>query len=213
MKFRGAFFDADGTLMETESIQLAAWNDVLKKYNIELSESDYMHYAGMGTRTVSDDLIKKYSIDIDAESLASMKREKTNELLLKANIEEMPYAKEAVNYFHSKGMKTAICSNAYRAETGIKIGKTGFDKIVDGVFCRNDVKNGKPFPDIYLLACRSFSLNPKECFAIEDTRDGIKSAKSAGLYAIAIPNKYTRNQYFSDADYIAYDMKEVMRVF
>ena len=110
-------------------------------------------------------------------------------------------------------MRIAIYSNAYRSETRIKLSKTGFDKIVDRVFCRDDVESGKPCPDIYLLACRSFSLSPKECFAVEDTKDGVKSAKSAGLYAIAVPNKYTRNQYFSDADYIANDMKEVMSVF
>jgi len=65
---------------------------------------------------------------------------------------------------------------------------------------RNEVKAGKPAPDVYLLACERLQVEPEKCCAFEDTAAGIAAAKAAGLYCIAIPNAYSARQDLSQAD-------------
>ena len=78
-----------------------------------------------------------------------------------------------------------------------------FEKIVSG----EDVKEGKPAPDVYLKAAESFGVKPSECVAIEDSIMGMRSAKAAGFTCIAYRNSYTLD--YSYADYIVDDFSEI----
>lgn len=83
--------------------------------------------------------------------------------------------------------------------------KKYFDIRVNG----NDVKKSKPNPDLYLLAAEKLGVKPKECVVIEDSVTGIHAAKNAGMFCIAVPNKYIKNGDFSKADIIVKSLKEI----
>lgn len=67
---------------------------------------------------------------------------------------------------------------------------------------RDDVKAGKPSPEIYLKACDKLGFSAEKCVAVEDTPVGIQSAKAAGMTTIAFPNQMTKNLDFSQADLV-----------
>ena len=75
-----------------------------------------------------------------------------------------------------------------------------FDVIVTG----SDVKNVKPAPDLYLLAAKKLNVATGECIALEDSETGPASAKSAGIFCIAVPSQYAQNQNFSKADLLVF---------
>ena len=67
-----------------------------------------------------------------------------------------------------------------------------FDEFVFG----NEVKKGKPNPDIFLKACDKISVNPEECLVLEDSESGIHAAYSANIPVICIPDMKVPNQYY-----------------
>ena len=80
-----------------------------------------------------------------------------------------------------------------------------FSVIVTG----DDVKRGKPEPDSYLLAAERFGLPPEQCLALEDSFNGLTSAKGAGMPCIAVPNLLTEGMDFSTADLVVRSLEEV----
>lgn len=122
----------------------------------------------------------------------------------------MPYAKRTLEFF-SKRKKLGLASTGSKKEILLKLKKTGFDKYFSAIVSRDDVKKGKPYPDIYLAAVKKLNLKPKDCLAVEDTKSGVEAAKSAGLICFAIPNKFSGTQNFSKADKVLKSLKEVVK--
>lgn len=71
------------------------------------------------------------------------------------------------------------------------------------------MSNGKPAPDVFLLASERLRVKPSECLVIEDTFNGVCAAKAAGMMCIAIPCQATRHQDFAHADLVLASMEEV----
>jgi len=86
--------------------------------------------------------------------------------------------------------------------------KNYFDTIVSG----EDVKNGKPAPDIFLLTCQKLKVKPEECIAIEDSQNGVLSAKNGNLKCIAVPTSLTKHMDFSKADYIIDNLIKIKNI-
>ena len=100
----------------------------------------------------------------------------------------MPGAEELVNFLKSKGVKLAIASGSSQDSIKHHLGEVGgtdyFDAIVGGA----DVENGKPAPDIFLLAAEKLGVAPEDCFVLEDSENGIRAAHAAGMKALGIPD-------------------------
>lgn len=176
---KGAVFDVDGILVDTEGLQWRGWIKVLKPLGVTLSKEKYFDYAGKSVEVIAGELIKDYNLDVPEGFLIKGKERAVLESF-QAGLELIPYAREAVEFFIKKGMKVASAGGARRKENVLKLRKAGlfrlFPVIVSGV---GDVKRGKPYPDIYLLAAKRLGLKPGECVAFEDTEYGVEAAKSA----------------------------------
>jgi len=210
-KIKGVIFDLDGVLVDTEYYQSQAWIEVLRTYNISLSRGDCFHYKGKSGEVIEAELKKKYRLNIKKGEL----RHKRDELILKffkkEKIKLMPYSKIALNFFSRKYKKIAIASTGFKDEVILKLKKSGLFHYFSTIVSRDEVKRGKPYPDIYLLAVKKLKLKPKECLAFEDTQYGLESAKSAGLTCFAIPSEFSKKQDFSKADKIFKNLKEIIK--
>ena len=91
------------------------------------------------------------------------------------------------------------------------MGITGMKKYFPVLISADDVENEKPAPDGFLLAAQRLGLKPSDCIVIEDAEKGIISAKRARMKVIAIPTKYTVDNDFSKADYIASKISEITK--
>ena len=212
-KIKGIVFDFDGTLVDSDSIHCLAWNLFFKRFGVNFTERDFAQVAGKQVDFIADDLIKKYKLKITKEELIGEKRKITIDYFSKKPPKFMPYAEEAITFFAEHGFKIGLATGNLK-ELAIKIlKKDGLDSffsvLVDGL----DVKQGKPYPDTYLLAAQKLGLEPKKCLSIEDTQYGMESAKSAGFYCFAVPNETSRAQDFSKADKVFSNLREIMEFF
>lgn len=207
--FDGVIFDMDGVLVDTEGFQWQGWIEVLKPYGIGMSKDDYISkYAGNTGTFIEKELIETHKLGVDQGTLLKPKENIMLSFVKNKEVRLMHYAKEAIDMLLSKGFRLGLVSGGLREEVDLKLEKTGFGKSFQATVSVNDVENGKPYPDGYLLGAKRLGLRPNQLVAIEDTAFGVVSAKSAGLSCIAIPNEYSIKQDFSKADQIFNNLEE-----
>lgn len=209
IKLNCVIFDLDGVLVDTEYFQWYGWVKVLKQFKINLDKDKYIsEYAGKTGTIIESELIKDYSLSIERGSLLEQKEKLLIELLKSKKIKLISYARGAVDFFSNKNIKLAVVSGSPREEVILKLQRSELLNKFDFIISRNDVKRGKPYPDIYVFALQKMNVNTSGCIVFEDTIYGVESAKRAGLTCIAIPNEFTKNQDFSEADKIFKNLKE-----
>jgi len=213
-KIKGIIFDLDEVLANTERWHWQAWVETLKPFGINFSKEDYFNYAGKREDIIGRELTDYYKINLFEGELARRKKALMHEWVRTRKIEFLPYAKEAVEFFYkiaqSGRIKMAICAGSTRTDTLLKLEKLGLFPYFPVVCTGDEVKNGKPAPDIYLLSCEKLGLKPEECLAFEDSEYGARSAKDAGMACFAIPSEFSVKQDFSMVDKIFHDLGGVI---
>lgn len=180
----GVIFDMDGTLFDTQRICMPAWDFAGENQGFKNVGQHIPAVCGM-----SDVGWQKYLKDnfpgMDVLKFSSEARQYVIDNLI---VRYMPGAEELVNFLKSKGVKLAIASGSSQDSIKHHLGEVGgtdyFDAIVGGA----DVENGKPAPDIFLLAAEKLGVAPEDCFVLEDSENGIRAAHAAGMKALGIPD-------------------------
>jgi HAD superfamily hydrolase (TIGR01509 family) len=207
---RGLLFDFDGLLIDTESPSRLAFEELYREHGHELPQERWATVIGtLGAEfepyTYLEELVGR---PLDRDELDARRRAREDALCeleaLRPGVEE--YREEA----ERRGMATAIVSSGSRPwiEKHLsRLGRTnGWDAIVtaDG-----DPERAKPRPTLYLEALDALGLQPSEGIAFEDSPNGVRAAKAAGLACVAIPNPATSTLALDEADVLLDSLADV----
>lgn len=192
-------FDFDGTLVDTEWAIYQTWVRTFGCYDQELPIEVYVQcigsdFATWSPRTHLEELTGK-SFDwptMDAERQAEIEAELRGQ-------GPMAGTWELLRALHGKAHLAVVSSSSHRWVDGW-LERLGLMPFFENVTCRGDAPRIKPAPDLYLASAQALGLEPKKCVVIEDSLNGVRSAKSAGMTAYAIPNRITTVSDFSEAD-------------
>ena len=206
---KGALLDLDGTLMDSMPFHFRAWNVCLEEFGKSMPEEEYRNFAGFPSLLIAEHLVKKNSLAITLEELFQKKKNMMAEIINKADeVPLMGSALEALDLLQKNRLKLAIVTGSPRKETMPILKKAGISERFGCIVTCEDAKSPKPSPECYLFCLEKMKLEAQECAAFEDSNKGTESARSAGLWTFAIPNKYSRNQDFSSAHYVCKDLLE-----
>lgn len=186
MKIEGVIFDVDGLLLDTESIYCEAVKNVTGK---DLSPELNFQVLGVTGITAARILVEGLKLDMTPEQYLRLIDENLATILPKCKL--FPGAKEIVNKFEAKGIPMALATGSNRVNFEIKTKnhQAFFDKIPI-VTSGDDVKAGKPNPEIFLTSMEKMGLtDPSKIVVFEDSPAGIKAANAAGMIAIMVPDK------------------------
>jgi len=206
---RAVVFDFDGVIANSEPLHFRAYRDVLADRGVTLTESAYyeryLGYDDVGAfRAIGGDASLVFT-DRDIADLVARKAVRL-EALEKAGSVLFPGAREAIARMAGIG-PIAIASGALKAEILRVLDHESLGALVPIVVAAEDTPASKPDPAPYLLAVELLraatpSLQPWECVAIEDSRWGLQSARTAGLRTVAITHTYPASALADAADVV-----------
>ena len=215
---KAIIFDLDGVVAETESIHMRAFQKTFEKFNIKFTQE---YQNGLVGFTVKDNIIKvksDYKIDIDVDEYVKKRNDEYYTLLEKNMIEPNPGFVDILSWGENRKVKFGICSSSKRKMVEIvlnsvfknlDIEKSAYE-FFDVIATGDDARRRKPYPDLYLYAVDKLCLNPIECLAIEDSKIGIESARSAGCKIVALKTPYFLKDDLVDADKIVNSLEDLI---
>ncbi|AXF86161.1 Phosphorylated carbohydrates phosphatase [Ephemeroptericola cinctiostellae] len=212
MGIKAILFDLDGTLVNSEIIHCQMWMDILAEYNVTLSEDDYKnHHAGIPTAQNAMDMIQRYDLDVGAATLTQAKVTATHAFVASKTYPLMPQVIETLGFFKDIGLTLVMVTGADRVSVDANLRAHNWHDVFAFSVSGDDVLNGKPAPDCYLLALEKLGLSAGECVAIEDSEHGLTSASRAGIACLAIPNPMSENHDFTSATAVLKHLGEAQK--
>jgi sugar-phosphatase len=198
--------DMDGVLIDTEPVWRAAETDVFAGLGIVLSESDVLEStgqpieelipiwrqrspAGGGGAGLSGASLSGAGLSGASLSDAEVAGLVIDQVIahVKAEGQPMPGVTAAIALFEQCGLRLAIASSSPRRLIDAVCDRLGLGRI-DVRCSAMDEARGKPAPDVYLTAARRLGVAPAQCLAVEDSLNGLASARAAGMTCIAVPD-------------------------
>jgi len=208
-EFKCVLFDFDGVLVDSEPLHLAMFQKVLEDVGVQLNSKEYYEkYLGLDDKGVFTAVLKDYGRPISAAFVQNMIRRKNRVFKQKAEKEAvlLPGVKAFVKKIAAK-TPVGIVSGALRDEIILMLKSTGLKEYFPVIISAEDVKNGKPSPEGFLLGLKKTAayfrkkIKADETLVIEDSPWGIEAARKAGMKSLAVTNSYKKKE-LGKADWI-----------
>lgn len=213
MKIKGIVFDMDGTLFDTERVSLKGCKRANKDFGIEFSEDVFVGFMGLPSREIERKYLEMFGQDFDYATYRELKIKYMNEEIEEKGVPCKEGLFELLDYAKANNISCAVATSTsrWRAEELIK--KAEVEKYFDAIICGEDVKNGKPNPDIFCYAAEKIGLSPEDCIGIEDSRNGILAVSKSGMYSILIPDLApVTEEMTAAADLVCNSLKDVLEL-
>jgi HAD superfamily hydrolase (TIGR01509 family) len=183
-------FDHDGTLVDSEPVHLMCWREVLKPHSAELSTEDYsLNLSGMPSSYSAAWLADKFNLDIPPDALLSEKQKLLRDFLTREPFPLMPEVESLLRYLNRLGVPLAVATGASRDEVASSLEKHRLESYFSAVVSKDDVLRNKPAPDVYHLAAQKLGIGSELCIAIEDSDNGEKAARAAGMRCLRFQHR------------------------
>jgi len=206
---KAVIFDMDGVIIDSEPIHFEVDMQTMEKLGVHISKDELNKYVGTTNEYMLTELINKYKIEKSIDEITEYKINLTINKIKEAPIDAIDGIRELLVELKNSNIKTAIGSSSTRDLIDAVIEKFKLKAYFDYIVSGDEVKEGKPKPDIYLEASKRLNVNPSECIVIEDSKNGVLAAKSAGMKCVGFKNENSGDQDLSRADIIVDSIKDI----
>lgn len=193
-------FDFDGTILDTESSEFQAWQEVYQRYGVELTLDYWLPFIGNNSLPFdpAGHLETQVGEPLDKHSLENWVWERKQEL--NHTLEPLPGVLDYLDAAEALGLKMAVASSSRRAWVEGHLERLGLLRYFQVIRTKEDVALTKPDPALFLRAAEGLGVHPGQAIVLEDSQNGVRAARSAGAFTVAIPNALTRHLDLSQAD-------------
>lgn len=188
---KAVIFDMDGVLLDTEKHFTKAWIEAARDCGIDYFTPELSLRLRSVSSVFAEPLTKElYGEDFPFQEIRMKRREKMKERLKKYGLEKKEGVEKALKELKEKGYKIAVATASDYERASASLKEVGlFDYFgEDSILCATEVEYGKPYPDVYLAACKALGERPEDCVAVEDSPCGVTSAYRAGMKVFMIPD-------------------------
>jgi HAD superfamily hydrolase (TIGR01509 family) len=188
--FAAVIFDFDGLIIDSETPLFEIWQEIYDQHGARLGLEDWQH--ALGTQGGFD----PYA-DLCARSGQIVSRDRWGNWISGEHWRRcetqplLPGVADRLAEARALGIKTAVASSSQAAWVRPWLERHELLDAFDVVCTRDDVKAVKPAPDLFLLAARRLATPPTSCLVFEDSPNGLRAARAAGMWAVAVPNALT----------------------
>jgi beta-phosphoglucomutase len=211
-------FDFDGILVDSEPMHYRAFLEVLDPLGMGFPWEVYVEtYMGFDDRDAFREAFRRKGIALDEANLGKLVAAKSRAFHdgLRNGVTAYPGAVPLIETLRAAGFPLALCSGALRSDIEPILSQIGVAHCFDAIVSADDVRRSKPDPESYALAYARLAdkydmllTAPEMSVAVEDTPAGIRSAKGAGLRALAVTNSYGAGE-LAEADWVVGSLESV----
>jgi HAD superfamily hydrolase (TIGR01509 family) len=180
-------FDLDGVLLDSEQVWNAAKEELVRERGASWSDEAPRDMMGMSSPEWSAYLRDELGVDMDVEEISADVVRRLEHIYR----ERLPLHEGAVDAVERAAVRwpLGLASSSNREIIELFLDLSGLRDRFEATVSSEEVERGKPAPDVYLETARRMNVKPEQTAAVEDSENGIHSARAAGMYVVALPNE------------------------
>lgn len=182
----GALFDWDGVIIDSARQHEASWEMLAREIERPLPKGHFKLGFGRKNEAIIADILKWTNESRRIATLSRRKEEIYRELVIAEGTEPLPGVKEFLLRLREAGVPCAIGSSTHRANIETIFAITGLARFFSHVVSAEDVRAGKPDPQVFLLGAERIGREPARCIVFEDALPGLQAAQEGGMRAVAV---------------------------
>ncbi|RZJ25789.1 MAG: HAD family hydrolase [Flavobacterium sp.] len=196
-------FDMDGVIVDTEPVHYHAYQQHFKELDIHVPDELYATFTGNSTRNVYQKLKEKFALDCDVEKLIDIKRSLFNDAFdTKDDLFLLEGVEDLIKDLHQNGIQLVLASSSAKVTIDRVFRRFGLHQYFSHIVSGEDFPKSKPDPAIFVEAVRLSGDTKENCIVIEDSTNGIKAAKAAGIFTVGYDSLNSKMQDLSEADIV-----------
>lgn len=203
-------FDMDGVLLDSEPMHQQLIYETFQEKGIPFDKFYIETLTGMSAYPMWEKVKHDAARTETVEELMQFHRDYFFKRLPEIQVPLVPYVKEVLEKFKAQGKHLSLASSSPRKLINIFTQQTGIDSYFEVIMSGDDVQYSKPNPEIFLKVAQWYNLPPAQFTVIEDSTNGVKAAKSAGMQCIGFDNPLSGGQDLSAANKRIQIMKELL---
>ncbi|MBE6024191.1 MAG: HAD family phosphatase [Cellulosilyticum sp.] len=185
---KAVVFDMDGILFDTENLYIQCWTQLAEEAQIENIVPVLKECTGTNEKKTHEIIKAHYGEDFDVEYYHRKAKANFIKHIEQYGMPMKPGVHELLSYLKEEGYKIGLASSTKLEMVKAHLKHAGIEHYFQVIVGGDMVKESKPNPEIYLIACQQLGVNPKETIAIEDSLNGIRAAFNAGMKPIMVPD-------------------------
>lgn len=187
-------FDMDGLMFDTETLSVKGWHAAGQAQGVDITEAMVFQVFGLNPKSLGQFWTSQFGASFDhdkamAGRIAYMKND-----VQKNGVPIKPGLLELLSYLNEEGYPFAVASSSQKPMIHYYLALAGIDEYFKYIVGGDDVKKGKPAPDIFLKAATLMGVAPADCMVFEDSENGILAAHHAGMKPVMVPDKIKPSQ-------------------
>ena len=206
-------FDMDGVLINSNAAHLASWKKIAAQDGVSFSDEVFWKTFGM----TSEYIVEKYwgNTTLTTKQISAIvdRKETAFRESVKEFVQPIEGSVDFVRFLLKKGYKMAVGSSAPRINVEYVLDWLEIrDCFNECIVAGDEVKQGKPAPDIFLTAAKKLNTTPENCVVIDDSRSGVNAGKNAGMTTIGFFSAGHSQDEYENADYVVRSFEEIKKI-
>ncbi|HOB16603.1 MAG TPA: HAD family phosphatase [Defluviitoga sp.] len=206
---KAVIFDMDGVIIDSEPLHWDANKQIFAQLGIPIQDVPYSNYIGVSNEDMWQDLKNLFNLSHSIEELVQWQNEETLKYFKETPYKPIDGIVELLIELKNNNFKVGLASSSPEILIEEVLTHLDIKKYFDTYASADYVPRGKPKPDLFLYTAGLLQVKPKECVVIEDSKQGVKAAKAAGMKCIGFANPNSMNQDLSQADIIVKSFKDI----
>jgi beta-phosphoglucomutase len=179
-------WDLDGTLADSRVYHWLAWRDTMAGAGVTITEAQFEKSFGQRNDAILTAWLGEAATPDRIREIGDAKEALYRTLMARGGIEPLPGASEWVRRLHDEGWRQAIASSAPRENVELMVRMLGIQDLIDATVSAEDVRAGKPDPEVFLTAASRLGVEPDACVVVEDAAAGVEAARRGGMRSIGV---------------------------
>lgn len=184
----GVISDMDGVILDTEKLYVRFWCEAAHHYGFPMEREHALAIRSLARPYAIERLRGFFGDSFDYDTVRDKRVELMDAYVAANGIAPKDGAAELLEYLKANGYRVALATATPVDRAKDYLSRVGLLRYFDEVISARMVKNGKPAPDIYLLAAERLGISPQDCLALEDSVNGVRSASAAGCKTVLVPD-------------------------